>query len=66
MVFSLYKEETKAKRSFWIIVIVDYIWSRFIRTDLENYFRSSLAILGSSESQLNRKFAISSYIVDRR
>jgi len=52
--------------SFWIIVVVDYIWSRFIRTDSENYFQSSLAILGSSKSQLNRKFAISSYIVDSR
>ena len=66
MVFSLYKEVTMGIRSFWIIVVVDYIKSRFIRTDLENYFRSSLAILGSSKRQLNRKFAISSYIVDSR
>jgi len=49
MVFSLYKEVTMGIRSFWIIVVVDYIGSRFIRTDLENYFRSMLAILGSSK-----------------
>ena len=66
MVFFLYKEVTMGIRGFWIIVVVDYIGSRFIRTDSENYFRSSLAILGSSKSQLNRKFAISSYIVDSR
>ena len=38
MVFSLYKEETKAKRSFWIIVIVEYIWEPFYQNRLRKLF----------------------------
>ena len=55
---SLYKEMTKANRSFWIVFVFDYIWSFFSGADLKNSFRSTLAILGYRKSTKLQLFDI--------